>query len=73
MCIASPPPPPNTIVWLKDDIPLRNLKRITIDDETGGLLTIVDVRITDEGDYSCLIRNRIGEEASMSFTLDIAS
>lgn len=72
-CIASQPPPPVTIAWFKDGSPLRNLKRITIDEDTCGLLTIIDTRYTDTGNYSCVASNRIGEEASITFSLTIST
>ena len=73
VCITTRPPPPNEIAWFKDGSLLRNLKRITIDQETGGLVTIIDTRITDEGEYMCIATNRIGERESINFTLTISS
>ena len=75
-CVTSRPPPGTeiTIDWLKDGSPLRNLKRISVEQvEVGSLLTIVATRITDEGEYACVARNRIGEEETIDFSLILSS
>ena len=62
------------VAWLKDGSPLRNLKRIEVERvEVGSLLTILNTRLTDEGTYSCVARNRIGEEESIDFSLLLSS
>ena len=76
MCVTSRPPPGTEIEveWLKNGEALRNLKRYRIEEvEAGSLLTILDVRVTDEATYSCTASNRIGEVESIDFNLILSS
>ena len=75
VCVTSRPPPgvEITIDWFKDGEPLRNLRRIDVDEaEVGSLLTINDIRVTDNGTYSCVARTRI-DEKSIDFSLTLSS
>lgn len=60
--------PQPTLVWLRDDVPQPNLRRV---DMVGGGLTIAELRVTDNATYTCLASNPLGS-ASIDFQLFIS-
>ncbi|XP_013164622.1 PREDICTED: hemolin-like isoform X3 [Papilio xuthus] len=59
-CIYSGSPSPN-VTWMKDSKRILNsTSRITIDNKNRGQVLIInDVKVEDEGTYTCIVRNKV--------------
>jgi hypothetical protein len=52
------------IEWLKDGKPIEKSNRFQLDfDESRSVLTILDAKLTDEGDYTCILSSRAGKDS----------
>ena len=67
-CPASGVPEPS-ITWLKDGERIAENERISIFEN--GSLSISEALASDSGEYSCVARNRIGEN-TMTSTITVA-
>ena len=69
-CIATSEPT-HTVQWLFTNpdsitISLFNSEKYVIveESETVSILTVVDVNLSDDGDYTCLVHNVFGDDSS---------